>query len=184
MNYPASITFPVLDDLTSFYEEPYWFSIQLLIKAQDSGSGIESLIWGDRDLTQFETGSGVDALLNRALALFESGAGVESLLDRAIVIAETGIGIELATLFIRAISRKYIVELRDSSGNLVNILQNAYRIAYAETVNAPATLDFAIPADDSKTAGLTRANEIWLRNYDTGTVVKKFRLNLRRDIRA
>lgn len=75
---------------------------------------------------------------------------------------------------------EYIVELRNS-GDLVSILDDAHEVCYTETVNEPATLSFAVPTD--KASGLTRANEVWLRNYSTGVVVKKFRLNLRRDER-
>ena len=78
---------------------------------------------------------------------------------------------------------KYIIEVRDSSGDLVSILENAYNISFTETINEPATLDFNLPADDSKVSGIVLANELWLRNYSTGTVVMKFRLALRRDAR-
>jgi len=80
-------------------------------------------------------------------------------------------------------ARKYIVELRNSDGDLVSILHNAYDISLSEAINEAPLLDFSIPADDIKAADLTRANEVWLRNYKTGAIVKKFRLNLRRDTR-
>lgn len=79
---------------------------------------------------------------------------------------------------------KYILELHDSNGNLVSILHNAYGISFSEATNEAPLLDFHIPADDSKAAGLIGANEVWLRNYVTGAVMKKFRLNLREDIRS
>lgn len=78
---------------------------------------------------------------------------------------------------------KYILELRDGNGDLVSILQNAYGISFSEMTNEAPLQSFSIPADDDKAVGLTRANELWLRNYKTGAVMRKFRLNARRDIR-
>lgn len=80
-------------------------------------------------------------------------------------------------------ARKYIIEVRDSSGDLVSVLHNAYGISFSEAINEAPLLDFSIPADDSKAADLTIANEVWLRNYKTGTIVKKFRPSHRRDMR-
>ena len=98
-----------------------------------------------------------------------------------VLLLETGDALLLEEKLLVAL--KYIVELRDSSGNLVNILQNAHEIAFAKALNEPATLAFALPADDAKASGIILANEVWLRNYDTGAIIKKFRLNLRRDTR-
>lgn len=80
-------------------------------------------------------------------------------------------------------ARKYIVEVRDGSGDLVCVLDNAYGIKLSEAINEPPMLDFFVPADDSKLANLTMDNEVWLRNYETGVVVKKFRLGHRKDTR-
>ena len=78
---------------------------------------------------------------------------------------------------------RYTVELWDASGNLVAVLQNAYIIQYEQSTNLAPTLLFDIPADDAKTTDITTANEIWLRDYETDTVVEKFRLNRREDNR-
>ena len=80
--------------------------------------------------------------------------------------------------------RKYIIEIRDSSGNLIAILENAHNINYTQNINNPHSLRFSIPSDDSKEANLILANEIWLRDYANNTIVKKFRLGQKRDIRS
>jgi len=77
----------------------------------------------------------------------------------------------------------YILELRDSSGDLVEMLQNAYNISYTQIVNSPSALSFTLPADDAKAADILLSNEIWLRDYESGTIIKKFRLSHRRDVR-
>ena len=79
---------------------------------------------------------------------------------------------------------KYILEIHQAStGDLIAILNNAHEISFSEAVKEAPTLSFALPADDAKAVNITKANEIWLRNYETGEIVKKFRLNLRRDAR-
>jgi len=77
----------------------------------------------------------------------------------------------------------YVIELRDSSGNLLAILENAHSITLMEELNRPPALDFKVPADESKLTDLSTDNEIWLRNYESGTLIKKFLLSRRRDIR-
>ncbi len=78
---------------------------------------------------------------------------------------------------------KYILEVHASNGDLVAILENAYDIPYSQAINEAPTLSFSLPADDTKEANLVRANEIWLRNYVTGVVVRKFRMAKRGDSR-
>ena len=90
---------------------------------------------------------------------------------------------EADELFKILTSLKYILELHNSSGDLVAILKNAHDIAYAQMINSPHTLNFSLPADDPKVSDITLANEIWLRNYKTGKVIKKFRLSQKRDSR-
>lgn len=80
-------------------------------------------------------------------------------------------------------ARKYIVEIHDSDGNLVAILENAHQVSYTQNLNNPHSLRLSIPSDDSKASNITLANEIWLRDYSSGTVVKKFKLSATRDIR-
>ncbi|MDD4873403.1 MAG: phage tail protein [Dehalococcoidales bacterium] len=69
---------------------------------------------------------------------------------------------------------KYTLEIRDSSGNLLAILENAYDRVYTQRVNEPQSLTFSIPAEDDKVSGLAKPNQIWLRDYSTGTLIKKF----------
>lgn len=80
----------------------------------------------------------------------------------------------------------YIIEIHDPSDSdaLICTLENAYTISYSEAINATPTLSFSLPADDDKSVNITKANEIWLRNYKTGVVVKTFRLGFRGDIRV
>ncbi len=78
---------------------------------------------------------------------------------------------------------KYTLEIHDTSGNLIAILQNAYDGVYTEAINAAPTLSFKIPGDDSKETNIVKANEFWLVDYvpETPTVVNKFRLSQRSD---
>ena len=71
-------------------------------------------------------------------------------------------------------AQKYTLEVRDNSGNLVSILENAFDRTYTEKINEPQQLTFSIPADDDKVSGLVKPNQIWLRDYSTGTLIKKF----------
>jgi len=92
--------------------------------------------------------------------------------------------LETGYLITRTIDRKYILEVRESDGDLVSMLQNAYDIAYTEVVNEPPTLDFKLPSDDDKVAGLARPNEIWLRNYDTQALIEKVLIGVRQEERT
>lgn len=80
-------------------------------------------------------------------------------------------------------ARKYAVELHSSDLKLVAVLENALAITYTEAINEAPTLRFNIPADDAKAVNITKANEIWLRDYDTGTIVNKFGLTIKKDVR-
>jgi hypothetical protein len=57
----------------------------------------------------------------------------------------------------------YTIEIRDSSGNPM--------------------LDFNLPADDSKATYIVFGNQVWLRNYETGELIKKFLISKRSDTR-
>ena len=81
-------------------------------------------------------------------------------------------------------AHKYVIEIHNSSGDLINVLERAYKASLVEAVNDTPILKFYIPADDSKTSDIIKANEIWLRNYRTGTVVYKFRLRDVDDFRS
>ena len=78
---------------------------------------------------------------------------------------------------------RYIIEARDSSGNLLAVLKNAYGISLEETVNKPASLTFLSPADDDKLSFFTRANEIWVRDVENNTVLEKIRMQYQEDTR-
>jgi len=78
----------------------------------------------------------------------------------------------------------FILEARNSSDELLAILQNAYGIRLIEELNRPPMLDFNLPGDDDKLTHITKANRIWLRDYDTGTVLYKFVLGRRSDRHA
>jgi hypothetical protein len=90
---------------------------------------------------------------------------------------------EVDTFFKYFAALKYILELHNSDGDLIAILENAHDIAYAQMINSPHTLRFALPADDAKGGDITLANEIWIRRYKDGTVIRKFRLSQKRDSR-
>ncbi len=78
----------------------------------------------------------------------------------------------------------FILEARNSSGDLLAILHNAFQIGLVEEVNRPPMLNFKLPSDDSKLAFVISANELWLRNYKTGALLYKFLLSKRKDIRV
>jgi len=81
---------------------------------------------------------------------------------------------------------KYTIEVHDTSGNLVSVLQNAHSIFYSENINQAPVLRFSIPADDSKEEFLVKPYEIWLRDYEPESpeIVNKFRLSKRVDGRG
>ena len=89
----------------------------------------------------------------------------------------------VTALYLRQFARKYIVEIHDGDGNLVAILENANNISYSEATNQPNSLTFNIPSDDSKEANITLANEIWLKDYSSGEIIRKFLLGKTKDIR-
>ena len=138
---------------------------------------ILSVITEEESTTRSETGREQIILTMQG----ETDAMVFSELGRTqtilVVIAE-------ADTFFRYIAAlKYILELHNSDGDLVAILENAHDISYSQMINSPFALSFALPADDSKASNILLSNEIWLRDYKSGTVIKKFRLSIRRDIR-
>lgn len=76
---------------------------------------------------------------------------------------------------------KYIIEVHNSSDELVAVLENANTIIYIESINEAPMLTFNLPSDDTKVDNIIKANEVWLRNYveEMPSVVAKFRLNRR-----
>jgi hypothetical protein len=77
----------------------------------------------------------------------------------------------------------YKVEIRDSTGNLVAILKDVYKVTLEETVNAPEVLSFWSPADDTKLVYATRLVELWVRDMKRGTIKAKAQLLIREDTR-
>jgi len=77
----------------------------------------------------------------------------------------------------------YIVELHNSAGELVAILEDAHMVSLTRTINEASILTFSIPGDDTKISGISRSHEIWIRDYETGTVLEKFLLYFERNIR-
>ena len=80
-------------------------------------------------------------------------------------------------------SRRFILEVRKDDGDLICILNNAVNIAYRELINSAHVLSFKIKTDDSKVSEITKARQLWIRDYETDTVVKKFKLATKEDDR-
>ena len=85
--------------------------------------------------------------------------------------------------------KEWLIEIRDTTGNLVARLENAYAISLTEQINAPHMLKFSLPADDSKIASIVLTNELWLwgpvyaAGVYTRAIKRKFRLQTKRDVR-
>jgi len=76
-----------------------------------------------------------------------------------------------------------VIEVHEPTGELIAFLNQAYSPSYQVALNEPSQLNFKIPADDAKKVCLATPNEVWLRDYQSGEVIKKYRLNKVRDIR-
>jgi len=100
------------------------------------------------------------------------------------LLQETGDKIILESFTSPLSPQAYTIEVRNSDGDLVAILENAHAISYGQVINAPYSLSFDLPADDSKASNILLANEYWLRDNRTGTVVRKFRLQKKTDTRV
>ena len=68
----------------------------------------------------------------------------------------------------------YRVEIRDTSGNLIHILDNAFAVGYEVAINEIGRMDFSLPADDPKAAELEVGREVWL--YEQGELVDIYRI--------
>jgi len=77
---------------------------------------------------------------------------------------------------------EYQIEIRNSSGDLVHILQNAHGIELIEAVNQPTQLTFSLPATDPKLHFVTKSNELWVREVDGDTILTKTKLLIQEDI--
>lgn len=77
----------------------------------------------------------------------------------------------------------YTIEVHETDGTLVTILEKSYEISLEEKVNSPKVVSFAIPSDESKLSYLTRAREIWVRDVSNNTVITKTKLLRKEDAR-
>jgi len=80
-------------------------------------------------------------------------------------------------------SFKYIIEVHDSDGDLISILENYHDASLILKVNEPPRLSFSLPAGDVKKLEVVLPNELWVRNYLTDTIVKKLRITNNKDNR-
>ena len=117
------------------------------------------------------TGEGALAIISRAIAL------------SSIHFLAAGL-MRVSPQFIEhEIEPRYVLEVRTDAGELIEFLENAYGIAYSQLLNSAHSLNFQIPAEDTKTSAITYARELWLRDHRTGVVVRKFLLSGTREIR-
>ena len=115
--------------------------------------------------------------------IYFDGAAFDSFIETTPIIFPVGIAstLKFGVISIKQFSKltsipRYIIEIHNSNGELISIIENAYGKSYTRGINEPSTLSFAIPGDDVKKSYLVLPNEIWLKDYGTGTVVKKFRI--------
>ena len=94
--------------------------------------------------------------------------------------------ISLDTVLFKALppNRIYTIEIRNGAGDLLAILENAHGISYAQIINSPHALTFNLPANDSKASNILLANECWLRDNQTDTIIRKFKLQRKMDMRT
>jgi len=77
---------------------------------------------------------------------------------------------------------EYRIEVRNSSDELVQILENAHGMELTQAVNQPTQLTFSLPATDPKLYFVTKSNELWVREVDGDTVLTKTKLLIQEDI--
>jgi len=70
----------------------------------------------------------------------------------------------------------YLIEVRESDGDLVQVLKNAFDMELEESINAPKRLTFSLPATDPKLHYITKADELWVRDIDADTIIAKTKL--------
>ena len=66
------------------------------------------------------------------------------------------------------------IEIRDSNGNLIAVLENVHAISYEHSLNKLGTMSFELPADDPKGQYLLPEHELWL--YHLGELVDVYKL--------
>jgi len=62
--------------------------------SSDTGSGADAKVSYLASFFRSEVGSGIEALIGRAIALAELGSGIEHILDRALVLTDLGSGLD------------------------------------------------------------------------------------------
>ena len=120
-------------------------------------------------------------------ALLKGAATSTVLLD--VIIGEFFLGtasVSLDVILFKALppNRIYTIEIRNGAGELLAILENAHGISYAQIINSPYPLTFDLPSDDSKASSILLANECWLRDNRTDTVIRKLKLQRKMDTRT
>ena len=129
--------------------------------------------------------------LSKGLPMFHvSLSGVLNLsgsLNRKIKKALSGsvsfIGSLIQNAIIPLFTGRYRIEVRDSAGNLLDVLKNTYGAKLVEKINEPKFLSFLSPANEAKLADITRASELWVRDIKKNTILVKARLERRDDTR-
>jgi len=76
----------------------------------------------------------------------------------------------------------YQIEVRESDGDLVQVIKNAFGIELEEAINAPKRLTFSLPATDPKLYYITKANELWVRDVEADTIIAKTKLIRQEDM--
>ena len=78
---------------------------------------------------------------------------------------------------------RFVIEIRDLSGSLLSVLENASNVVYSQGVGMPS-LEFDVPSNDEKRLTLSRDREIWLCDCRIGSVLAKFRPSMLADRRS
>jgi len=71
---------------------------------------------------------------------------------------------------------RFIIEVRDTSGNLLAILRDISEPILEQAVNTPDILSITIPTTSYGREYITRINELWVRDTILGTVISKTKL--------
>lgn len=77
--------------------------------------------------------------------------------------------------------RDYLVEVRDSSGNLVRFINSILQSSVRDILNAPSILRLSIPASDAGASVTGGMNEIWIRDQ-ADNIHGKYRIVERVDL--
>jgi hypothetical protein len=79
---------------------------------------------------------------------------------------------------------RYRLEVRTPLGVLLCIIKEFHDATLEQAVNTHEILSFTVPNYEESLLYITRANEIWVRDMDTDTVIAKTRLKIREDSRV